>query len=52
MILAGKNFLIATLSTTKPTWTDMATNSGLNDENPAIKCLSYGIAKASTLEKA
>jgi hypothetical protein len=44
----GRN-LIATLSTTNPTWTDPGSNPGLRGERPATNRLSHGTASVSML---
>jgi hypothetical protein len=40
----GKTCPSATLSTTKPTWTDPGSNPGFRGERPATNHLSHGTA--------
>jgi hypothetical protein len=41
----------ATLSTTKPTWTDPGSNPGLRDERQATNILSHGTALTHSYSK-
>jgi hypothetical protein len=42
----------ATLSTTKPTWIEPGSNSGLRGETPATKRLSHGTANITICKSA
>jgi hypothetical protein len=47
----GKTRSSATLSTTKPVWTDSGANQGPRGERPATEHLSHGTAPLITLEQ-